>query len=458
MEYGDSQSSWRLNSGIIRFSLPEKHMLTFAGLAIIVMVVSLLILRKLAPVVCLTLIPFIGALLAGFGFADIGKFYSAGLNSVIQVATMFIFAITFFGVMQDTGVFRPIVNGMVGISRGNVVTVAVCTAVVGMLAHLDGVGATTFLLTVPTLLPLYRRLGMNPYLMMLLLALGAGILNMMPWAGPLGRAAAVTDLDPAALWQPLIPLQLIGAGLLVVLAAVLGVFEARRLRKQGPLQATDEAEPLEDLNDKQPLPKLFFVNMALFLGVIGTLISGILPSGYIFMIGLGIALVINYPDVDEQLERIRAHAPNALLMGAIILAAGSFLGVLNGSGMLKAIAADLVRVLPSEATPYLHLILGVFGLPLDLVLSTDAYYFALLPVILEIVSAYGVETTSAIYALQIGNVIGTFVSPFSPALWLGLGLAGLDMGRHIRYSLLPMWAFSLVLLGVAVGLGLIKIG
>ncbi|WP_039755320.1 SLC13 family permease, partial [Chromobacterium haemolyticum] len=82
--------------------------------------------------------------LAGFGFADIGKFYSAGLNSVIQVATMFIFAITFFGVMQDTGVFRPIVNGMVGISRGNVVTVAVCTAVVGMLAHLDGVGATTF--------------------------------------------------------------------------------------------------------------------------------------------------------------------------------------------------------------------------------------------------------------------------------------------------------------------------
>ncbi|WP_019102162.1 SLC13 family permease, partial [Chromobacterium haemolyticum] len=231
----------------------------------------------------------------------------------------------------------------------------------GMLAHLDGVGATTFLLTVPTLLPLYRRLGMNPYLMMLLLALGAGILNMMPWAGPLGRAAAVTDLDPAALWQPLIPLQLIGAGLLVVLAAVLGVFEARRLRKQGPLQAADDAEPLEDLNDMQPLPKLFFVNMALFLGVIGTLISGILPSGYIFMIGLGITLVINYPDVDEQLERIRAHAPNALLMGAIILAAGSFLGVLNGSGMLKAIAADLVRVLPSEATPYLHLILGVFG-------------------------------------------------------------------------------------------------
>ncbi len=430
-------------------------MLTLAGLAIIITVVSLLIFRKLAPVVCLTLVPFLGALLAGFGFSDIGKFYGAGLSSVAQVATMFIFAITFFGVMQDTGVFRPIVNGMVRLSRGNPVAVAVCTAVVGMLAHLDGVGATTFLLTVPTLLPLYRRLGMNPYLMMLLLALGAGILNMMPWAGPLGRAAAVTDLDPAELWQPLIPLQLIGAALLVSLAFALGMLEARRLRKQG-VQASLDMDPQMGAIDTPHAPQRFMINVALFLTVIGTLISGILPSGYVFMIGLGVALLINYPNVDEQLERIRAHAPNALLMGAIILGAGSFLGVLNGSGMLKAIAADLVRVLPDGAAPHLHLILGVFGLPLDLVLSTDAYYFALLPVILEIVSAYGVEATTAVYALQIGNVIGTFVSPFSPALWLGLGLAGLDMGRHIRYSLLTMWSFSLVLMGCGVWLGLIE--
>ncbi|POZ60621.1 CitMHS family transporter [Chromobacterium alticapitis] len=432
-------------------------MLTLAGLAIIITVVSLLIFRKLAPVVCLTLVPFLGAALAGFGFSDIGKFYGAGLSSVSQVATMFIFAITFFGVMQDTGVFRPIVNGMVRLSGGNPVAVAVCTAVVGMLAHLDGVGATTFLLTVPTLLPLYRRLGMNPYLMMLLLALGAGILNMMPWAGPLGRAAAVTDLDPAELWQPLIPLQLIGAALLVALAFVMGLLEARRLRREGA-QPGSAVGALDDMDAGDGgLPQRFWINVALFLTVIGTLISGVLPSGYVFMIGLGVALLINYPNVDEQLERMRAHAPNALLMGAIILGAGSFLGVLNGSGMLKAIAADLVRVLPDGAAPHLHLILGVFGLPLDLVLSTDAYYFALLPVILEIVTGYGVEAATAIYALQIGNVIGTFVSPFSPALWLGLGLAGLDMGRHLRYSLLTMWAFSLALMGCGVGLGLIEL-
>ena len=102
----------------------------------------------------------------------------------------------------------------------------------------------------------------------------------------------------------------------------------------------------------------------------------------------------------------------------------------------------------------MHIVLGLFGLPMELMLSTDAYYFGLLPVTLEVVGAQGVEPASVVYALTIGNIIGTFISPFSPALWLALGLAGLDLGRHIRYSLWWMWGFSLVLFGAAWALGL----
>jgi CitMHS family citrate-Mg2+:H+ or citrate-Ca2+:H+ symporter len=450
-------------------------MLTFIGVAIIFVVVGLLVLRKLAPTACLILVPFIGVLLAGFSLPQIGEFYGNGLKTVTQVAAMFIFAITFFGVMQDTGLFRPIVSALVSLSRGNVVAVAVCTAVVGMLAHLDGVGATTFLLTIPTLLPLYRRLKMNPYLMLMLLALGAGILNMMPWAGPLGRAAAVVNLDPVALWRPLIPLQLTGVVLLVLLAVLLGIREQRRLAASArgsastapegssagietDVQADVQADDMPtEVNESLLRPRLLWVNGVLFLGVLGALISGVLPSGYIFMIGLAVALMINYPRVDDQMARIAAHAPNALMMGSIILAAGTFLGILNGSGMLTSIAQDMVQILPGGAAPHLHLIIGFFGLPLDLLLSTDAYYFALLPIVVQIVSTYGVEPATAIYAMQIGNVIGTFISPFSPALWLALGLAGLEMGKHLRYSLVCMWIFSLVLLMAAVLMGLIPI-
>ena len=433
-------------------------MLTLIGLATVTTIVLLLVFRKIAPVVGLSLIPFLGALAAGFGLEEISGFFTSGLSSVVQVATMFIFAITFFGVLQDAGLFHPLVRVLVKVSGGNVVSVAVGTGIVGMLAHLDGAGATTFLLTIPALLPLYKRLGMSPYLMMMLLATGAGVLNVVPWAGPLGRAAAVFEMDPIELWQPLIPVQIFGAVLVVIFATLFGIREQRRIARGFGIAVEDEQDVTPSLaqeGDPQLLrPRLKWLNFAILITVIGTLVTGLLPSAYVFMLGLGVALLINYPSVTLQMQRINAHAPNALLMGAIILSAGSFLGILDGTGMLRSIANDIVLVLPEAIVPNLHMIVGFFGVPLELVMSTDAYFFALLPIVEQIVATHGVPTSNTVYALMVGNTIGTFLSPFSPALWLGLGLAGLDFGKHLKYSLLWMWGFSLILMAFGVVIGL----
>ncbi|QIB50957.1 CitMHS family transporter [Pseudomonas sp. OIL-1] len=436
-------------------------MLTLIGLLTIGSLVVLLLVGRMSPVLPLIVVPLLGALFAGFGPEAISGFYTEGLERVISIATMFVFAISFFGVLQDTGLFRPIINAMVKVTRGNVIAVTVATAVIGMLAHLDGAGATTFLLTVPALLPLYKELRMSPYLMLLLLALGAGILNMVPWAGPLGRASAVTGIDVTELWHGLIPVQIFGAGLLVAMAVFLGWREQRRIANAvvsiEPDETVSTFEGLQTLSKEElalQRPKRIWINAGLLLLVIVALFSGVLPAGYVFMIGLSAALLINYPGGKAQMARMAAHAPSALSMGMIILAAGSMLGIFTGTGMLSSIAQDLVRVLPESMVPMLHIVLGLFGLPMELVLSTDAYYFGLLPVTLEVVGSHGVAPAEVVYALIIGNIIGTFISPFSPALWLALGLAGLDLGRHIRYSLWLMWGFSLVLFMVAGGMGL----
>lgn len=439
-------------------------MLTILGILTILSVVAFLIMGRGAPIIGLILFPLLGAILAGFSPAEIGVFFTQGLGKVMQVATMFIFAITFFGIMQDTGLFRPMINGMLALTRGNVIAVTAGTALLGMLAHLDGAGATTFLLTVPALLPLYKKLKMSPYLMLMMLALGAGILNMLPWAGPLGRASAATGIEVGTLWRPLIGVQIAGAVLLVILAAVLGLREKSRISAAGLNNDDATVDMHVDMKNQLPeedeslfRPKLIWLNSIIFLGVLSALVIGFLPSAYIFMIGLSLALLVNYPSLPMQMERIKAHAPNALMMGAIILAAGSFLGIMDGSGMLKSMATDLVMVLPTAIVPHLHLILGVFGLPMELILSTDAYYFGLLPIVSQIVSVHGVEPSVTVYALAIGNVVGTFISPFSPALWLALGLANLDIGQHIRYSIFWMWGFSIALLGVAIFLGVIPL-
>lgn len=121
--------------------------------------------------------------------------------------------------------FNPMISVMVKVSRGNVILVAMVTVVIGGLAHLDGAGASTFLITIPALLPLYKKLNMSPYLLVLLIGLSASIINMVPWAGPPGRTAAVVGEEAAELWPALIPLQIIAMMLLIGFAAFLGWLE-----------------------------------------------------------------------------------------------------------------------------------------------------------------------------------------------------------------------------------------
>jgi CitMHS family citrate-Mg2+:H+ or citrate-Ca2+:H+ symporter len=225
--------------------------------------------------------------------------------------------------------------------------------------------------------------------------------------------------------------------------------------------AAAEATPLEAGDESVPLvtrrTRLFWANVFLSLLTVAVLVWGVVPAGFVFMIAASVALPLNFPKRTDQMERIKAHAPNALLMAAIILAAGSFLGIMGGTGMLDALATDMIGLMPAAFSRYLHLIVAFLGVPLELVLNTDAFYFALVPVVEQVVTTFGVDRLAAVHAMTIGNIIGTFVSPFSPALWLGLGLAGLEMGRHIRYSFLWVWGFSLVLLVLAFAFGIVRL-
>ena len=298
-------------------------------------------------------------------------------------------------------------------------------------------------------------------MLVMLVGMSASIMNMVPWGGPLGLTAAVLGVDSSELWQPLIPLQGVLLVLLIASAALIGSLEKKRLQKKDMLidgvnfdnfnldqQIDAETEALKS-------PKMLWFNLLLTLVVVGTLMSGLPPAGLIFMLAVSIALPLNYRRMDVQMARIKAHAPSALMMASIIIAAGSFLGILENTGMLNSLAEDIVVILPAFLIPYLHYIIGFFGAPLELVLNTDAYYFALLPVVDQIVTAHGVDSITAAYSIMIGNIIGTFISPFAPALWLAVGLAGIEMGRYIRYAFWWVWAFSILAMAVAFIMGII---
>jgi len=433
-------------------------MLSIIGLITTAIVVILLMGKRFSPIIALTIIPFLAAIVAGFEMSEIANFYESGITKVMGVAVMFIFAILYFGIMQDVGLFTPLIRKMLQITGSNPVAITCGTVIIAAIAHVDGSGASTFLITIPALLPLYKKMKMNPYLLLLLVGTSASIVNMIPWGGPMGRSAIILEVDPTDLWRPLIPLQFVALLLLLALAFFLGLKEKKRINKLEENIDTEHHDFSQDQLEKKedhPTVKPIWVNFLLTLAVITMLFWGIIPAGFTFMIGVGLALVLNFPQKKLQMNRLKHHAPNALVMATIILAAGSFLGILNGSGMLDSIATDMVNVLPEAIIPELHLIVGALGVPLELVLSTDATYFALYPIIEQIVTGYGVDATVAIYLMMIGNIIGTFISPFSPALWLALGLSGLEIGKHIRYSFLWIWGFSLALIAAAFLIGIV---
>jgi len=436
-------------------------MLTLMGILIIVTIVALLMAGKTSPIVSMSIIPLIGALIAGFSISEISTFFEAGLLKVSKVATMFLFAILFFSILKELHVFDPMIKAMVRMTRGNVIVVAVMTTLIAAVVHLDGSGAATFLIIIPALLPLYRKLGMSPYLMLLLMAGSMGVMNMVPWGGPLGRSAAVTGIDASVLWQSLIPVQIAGVIIMVGFAVVFGMREKRRIAAaqfigttpfEMDCMAKDLAEDANDADDVKP--RNLWINLGLVVLAVIALAFGLFSAPYVFMIALSVMLLINFPNPKAQMEVISRHAPQALSMVAIIFAAGAFLGILSESGMLKSIAVDLIRILPSGWVGSLHIMVGILGVPLDLFTSTDAYYFALLPIIQEVTATAGVPVESVVYAMAIGNNAGTFVSPFSPATWLAMGLAGTDMGRHLRYSFGWIWLFSFFILGVGFMLNL----
>src|SRR5690625_1251781 len=248
--------------------------LSMIGFATILIIVLLLISGRVAPIIALVLVPILGAFAAGFGLEAIGDFFDEGIVSVINVVIMFIFAILFFGIMQDVGLFDPLINKLIAISRGNVIAVSVGSVLIAAVAQLDGSGASTFLITIPALLPLYKRLKMNPYLLLLLIGGSASIMNMLPWAGPLGRTASVLGMDVTELWRPLIPIQVIGMVLLIGLAVFLGYREQRRIKKRyGSLEAAlkqgqeEEVEVVEAPTTDRKSTRLNFSHVAIWYAV-----------------------------------------------------------------------------------------------------------------------------------------------------------------------------------------------
>ncbi len=424
-------------------------MLTLLAFSMVITFMVLIMTKRMAPLTALILVPIAFGVLGGFS-AQLGTMMLAGVTKIAPTGIMLAFAILYFAIMIDAGLFEPIVTALVRIVDGDPVRVVVGTAALALIVSLDGDGSTTYMITAAAMLPLYRRLGIRPLVLACVTMMAGGVMNILPWGGPTARAASALAVDASDLFVPMIPAMLVAATWVLYAAYRLGRNERARIASAGVVTFSDETA-LDDNTSVADTrrPKLLPVNAVLTLGLMVALVMGVLPLPVLFMIAFAIAIMINYPSVAEQKHLLATHAGNVLAVASLIFAAGIFTGILSGTKMVDAMAESVVGVIPAALGPYLSIVTGVLSIPFTFFISNDAFYFGILPILAKAGQAYGITAAEMGRASLIGQPVH-LLSPLVPSTYLLVGLAGVDFDEHQRFTI--KWAILTALVLLATGL------
>ncbi len=406
-----------------------------------------------------------------YSWDDIGSLIKSGFSSTGPTAALFVFSVLYFGVMSDTGMFDVVIGKLMKLVGNSVIGVAVVTCIIALIGHLDGGGASTFCIVIPAMLPVYKRMHMKPTSLLRIAVLAMGVLNLMPWAGPTMRAATVLEIEAASLWQTILPIQIFGIVLAIVVAVITGILEKKRGAGLNGKLAEAEGEVVVDEAAKEEAnelarPKLFIFNLLLTVAVIAMLIWDVFPSYVPFMIGLAVAVFVNYgfkSSIHKKL--VNLHAGPALMMCSTLMGAAVLMGILvktvegaDGTeipSVITCMSNIIANYLPAFLGRHLPLVIGILSVPLALAFDTDSYFYGMLPVMIGIGAAFKINALPIAVAMVVCRNCATFISPMVPATLLGVGLAEVDIKDHIKSSFLWVWGFSILCMIFAIIIGIL---
>lgn len=462
-------------------------MLVALGFLMVATFMYLVLAKRATPVVGLILVPVAFGLFAGAG-TDIGSMIVDGIENLAPTAALLFFAIIFFGIMIDVGLFDPLVRLILRLVNDDPARLVVGTAVLAMVVSLDGDGSTTFIITTSAMLPLYLKLRVSPVVLTVVAGLANATMNIIPWGGPTVRAASALGLSPSDVFVPMIPSLVVGLVIVLLFSMHLGVMERRRLGKlvltsepllagvgargsgggtgsagsggdgdaDGPAEVGQMAGGLDP--DRATLrPRLLPFNAALTVALLVVLGLDVIPIPVLFMVAAAIALAVNFPRVADQSEAIARHSSSIVSVVAMVFAAAVLTGVFQGTGMVEEMALWLTGIIPDSLGPFLAVITGLLSIPFTFLMTNDAFYFGVLPVLTETAAQYGIEPVEMARASITGQPVH-MQSPLVPAILLLVTLAGVSLADHHRKVLWRAAIVSVAMLVVGVLLGQIPLG
>ena len=434
-------------------------MLTILAYTMIVVFMALIMTKRLSAMVALILVPIVFGLIGGFGMG-LGPMMLDGIKKLAPTGVMLMFAILYFGIMIDAGLFDPVVKLVLRLVGGSPTKIVVGTFLLAAGVSLDGDGSTTYMITCAAMLPLYQRLGMNRLVLACVVMMAGQLMNILPWGGPTARAVSALGVEMGQVFVPMIAPMVVTGAWCTFVAFILGRREARRL---GAIRLDDtqgSSQSIAEVTGGDPTlarPRLLWVNAVLTLALMVLLVMDMFPLQVLFMVASAIGLMINYPRLQQQKERLEAHAVNIVPVVSLIFAAGIFVGILSGTKMVDAIATSVIAMVPDWMGPYMAVVTAVLSIPFTFFISNDAFYFGILPILSQAAGHYGISPVEMAQASIIGQPVH-MTSPLVPAMLLLISLARVQMADHHKKVIWRAVVCSMVMLATALVLGVIPVG
>ena len=388
---------------------------TLIGSILIIVFVLAIYKKLLSPYVALIIVPVIFGViyclitnqspLQVFDWIYEGVFYKVGENGKVAAGTvrsalMVLFACSYFTLMMQVGLFDPLVIAIIKLVKGDPLKIIVASTLTAAMVSLDGDGTSTVLITTAAFMPLYRQFKIKGIYLAILIALPTSVFNMTPWGGPLARVLSALNLDVTELFPRLLPGMAVVMIYAVIVAYFIGKKERERLgydpKTAGQISDAEMEKMYDAVRNNDPelkRPKAFWFNLICTFIIMYMLIAGVANSAILFMSGLALTLVVNYGfNFKEQKDRLAGALEEGTPAAGMIIASGFFMGILNGSGMGASIATSLGNLVPSEMGNLIPIFTAILGIPGLIFLSSDGYYFGILPVLAEVAESFGVSS------------------------------------------------------------------
>jgi len=415
------------------------------------MIVAFVIPIVLIPIAC-------GIVTGNLSLSDISTYITGGIQNTASLGIMAAFAVLYFTMMNDLGVFDVLVNFITKHIGKHIYPVLAATFFVAIASHLDGQAPSTILVTIPAMYPFFKKMKIRPQLLAYVLSLAVGIWNFLPWGAVNLTNSVVMGLDVLDIWSLLCPSMLIMSGCVLVYLIFLAKREEKRIAAGLNDNIQYKSMFAEEHSELSPrAKKLLPFNTVLTVGLIVFLFFNLVNTVVVFMVGYTIAAAVNYGTQKEQMAHFGANASTALMICLAMILGGVFGNVLSNCGVLTAMIEAIVSIFPAAWSPWLLPIFGVLSFPLGWLLALTAYHFGVVPVIHGVAANYGYSALQSVAALAPGYSMTYMVCPMMPSTYLLLGVMNLDLKEHLRYSVPRLFLFSLLFLAINVLLGTVPI-